>query len=611
MPSAADISAKMAAALRLSEPDLDTSIGTPIRKVLDAVAEATAEAYTDQHLINYSYDVDSKVGGDLDDFAALFGLSRIPAQRSQGVVTFARANDVNGRTTTAIIPPGTQIAALTSPVAYVQTTLAGVLNPGQLTVDLPVQALLGGPAGNVAAGLLVNPVGNSTNVNSVTNTAPLTGGLAQESDTQLRTRFKATVFRSLAGTEAMYRAVALDVPLNPQAPATKAVGAVNVIGSSRRRREQVQIVSGSAATSLAHAAYIFPDTAFFGPDIDGGSLLLNGLHYSFTPSNPTTGADATATVSSLGTGTPDGLYDLDFEYVPQASRNDPTNTRFGAGPVNNRIDVWCAGENLTVATQSVVFSNAKVFSTTVTSPYYTGSFTQANDSQTTPLAGNFFIPLAYGPIMSVPATISIAGTAYNQGSDYWVVYQDNAFGRTPNSLYGLAWTSGAGRVPANGATFSLVYNYNRVPWDVQDGINQWRLVGTDARAHAGKKILLRVNLAVVYDRRFSQSTVNTNLDAALSLYLSSLGFNASVQVSDVINTAHNVGGVNNVRFLTSADDAVNYAISRMSEVTANAKLSTYASGGGRAIDVIFADNEYPVYHSSYIAVKAPNSFGGG
>jgi uncharacterized phage protein gp47/JayE len=230
MPSSGEIVTRMITALRASEPDLDTSIGTPLRKILDAVGESIAEAYVDEHLITYAYDIDSKVEGDLDDFVALFGFARIPAQRSQGVVTFSRPHDDVANQTALVIPPGTQVAALTNPLVYVQTTTSAVLNPGQYSAEIPVQAMLAGPQGNVAAGLvtqLISPGG----ISSAVNVNPLSGGSAQESDEELRARFKATVFRSLAGTQAMYDGVAREIPQDPSLPESRAISRVNVIGS--------------------------------------------------------------------------------------------------------------------------------------------------------------------------------------------------------------------------------------------------------------------------------------------------------------------------------------------------------------------------------------------
>jgi uncharacterized phage protein gp47/JayE len=605
MPSTGDIVSNMVAALRASEPDLDTSIGTPIRKILDAVGESIAEAYSDEHLITYQYDIDSKVGGDLDDFCALFGITRIPAQRAQGVVTFTRPNDSFAATTAAIIPPGTQVLAQTNPVVYAQTTVGGVLNPGQLSADVPVQAVSAGAQGNVAAGLLTTIATAVSGVTKAINTQPLTGGSGQESDEALRARFKATVFRSLAGTQAMYTAIAQSIPQDPATPTQFAVSAANVLGSSKRYREQIQMVSGTATSTISGAAYIFADNVFCGSDIDSGSMLTLGANFSFAPSNPTNRTNASAIISAIA-GMPDGIYDLDFEYVPQASRNDPGNTRFATGPVNNRVDVYVNGSIPTTATQSVVFSNALTFNnTTPGSAYYNQYYESSNPTVPTPPNGFIFIPLAFSPIQSVPTTLSIASTTYNYGTDYWMVWRNDAFGRMANSATGLLWQTT--RVPANGSAFSLTYTYDKVVRNVQDAVEQWRLVGTDAKVHQAKRISLKFNFAIVYDRRYDPTAVKTAIDVALAEFIDGLGFNNPVQVSDVLQLVHNVPGVDNVRFLTSTDDATTYAMTRMSIYDGVTQLGVYATSG-RAIDVNFADDQVPIFHSSRIIQKAGNTF---
>jgi uncharacterized phage protein gp47/JayE len=606
MPSTSDVVANMVAALQASEPDLDTSIGTPIRKILDAVGEAIAEAYSDQHLITYQYDIDSKVGGDLDDFCALFGITRIPAQRAQGVVTFTRPNDQFAATTAAVIAPGTQVLAQTNPVVYVQTTVGSILNPGQLSVDVPVQAVTAGASGNVAAGLLTTIASSVNGVTTCINANPLSGGSGQETDDDLRARFKATVFRSLAGTQAMYTAIAQSVLQDPATPSTFAVSAVNVIGSSKRYREQVQLVSGTATSTVQNAAYIYASNVYCGVDIDGGSFLIPGADFTFAPSNPSDRSNASAIVSSISANMPNGLYDLDFEYIPQSSRNDPGNTRFANGAVNNRIDVYVNGSVPTVATQSVVFSNAVTFNnTTAGSAYYNAYFESSNVTTPTPPNGFIFVPLAFGPILSVPSTLSIASTSYTLGTDYWIVRRNDAFGLAPNSAYGLLWQTS--RVPANGSSFSISYTYNKVARMVQDAIDQWRLVGTDAKAHAGKRVPIKFNFAIVYSRAYDPTAVNTAISTALSAMVNSIGFNAQLQVSDVLQTVHNVPGVDNVRFLTSTDDSSSYAMCAISPYDGTTQTSVYATGG-RAIDVSFSDAQYPIFNSLRVIQRARNTF---
>lgn len=611
MPAAGDYASNMVAALRAAEPNLDTSIGTPIRKILDVVAEVAAESATDKHLLTYQYDIDSKVGGDLDDFVALFGFSRIRAQRAQGTVTFSRPDGANASNQAVVIPPGAQVVALTNPIVYVATSVSAVLDPGVLTVDVPVIAVTAGPQGNVGAGLLSTLAASIPGITAANNSQPMTGGTAQESDEQLRARFRTTVFRSLAGTEAMYEAIAREVPQDINQPGSRAVSKANVIGSSRRWREQIQVTGGTATSSIFRAAYIYQDSVVCGPDIDGGNLLVPASNYTFTPTNPVDPANlasASATLTAIS-GMPDGLYDLEFEYVPNHSRNDPTGTRWNQGSVNNRIDVYCNGIIAEQATQSVVFSNALKFSDTTSDPLYRQKFIRGTPINDSPPAGHIFIPLAFGPILTVPSTITVGGVTYNYQSDYWIAWQGDAFGYSARSRFGLVWQTT--KVPANGAVFSLNYTYNRVARDVQDAINQWRLVGTDALAHCGRQIPLKFHLAVVYDRRFTPTSVNSAIDTALADFLGNLGFDAQVQVSDVLQVVHNVPGVDNVRLLTSSDDSTSYAIARMSAFAASGseyQIQVFSSGG-RAIDVNFSNHEYPVFHSTRILAKAPNSFG--
>lgn len=610
MATTGDIVARMREALRIAEPNLDTSPGTVARKILDTVGEALGEAYSDNYLLNYQYDIDSKVEGDLDDFVALFGFTRLPAQRAQGSVTFTRPNDTSAATTSLVIAPATQVVAQTNPLVYVQTMVSAVLPPGTLSQAVPVQAVQAGPRGNVAAGLLTTLVSTTPGISTVVNPGALSGGTAEESDAELRDRFKRTVFRSLAGTEAMYLGVSQEVPQDPLQPSTKLNSRVSVIGSSKRRREQIQIVSGTASVSLTNAAYIYADNVICGADIDNGQFLVPGSEFTFTPTNPTNRNDATAVLASVSSvAMPDGIYDLEFEYVPQASRNDPGNTRFAQGSINNRIDIWIDGVSVEVATQSVVFSTANPFTAaTVNDPYYAAYYSQSNPAAANPPVGWYFIPLTFGPILSVPASITIAGTTYNYGSDYWYVGRSDTFGNAPNSKYGLSWTNAAGRQPANNSVFPLVYNYNRAAFDTQEAIRNWRLLATDTWVHAGFSQPLKFNFAVVYDRRFDSTAVKTEVDNALASFINNIGFGDSVQVSDVLNVVHNVPGIDNVRFLTSTDNPTTYAITRMSRYDPTAQIGVVQSGG-RAIDYDMRELIYPVFHSTVIVPKAPNTFG--
>jgi uncharacterized phage protein gp47/JayE len=597
MPSSADIAQQVRATLALSEPDLDTSIGSVAGKIIDAVSLPMAEAFLDQHLARYQYDIDSMTAGTLEGFVRLFGMNRKAARFAVGTVTFARSANTAAKGT-ATIPIGTQVMSNTNPVIYVQTTAGAVMAVGQTTVDIPVQTVAAGSAGNVAAGTLVNLVSDVPGLSTITtNAASLTSGQDQESDDTLRERWKTQVFRNLAGTRQMYRAMALQ--------ADDAVTAVNVLGSRKTWTDRVTITGGtSGPLSFGNPAYIYSTGVFVGLDLGTYNLLAQNTDYAVVINN--TVNPATIVINAVASGgLADGNYDIQFDYVPTYSRNNPFATRFNEPyAVNNRIDVWVNGQAPVAVTQACKFISTVRFTNTSTDALYRGNFRTTKGAQ--PSTNDIFTPLAYVPVLSVPDTMTIGGTTFTEGTHYDIVHRSDAFGYTPNSVAGIVWYA-AGSVPVSNTAFTVNYVYNQVPAEVQKSIEtQWRLLGTDVRAHAGIQKMYRFHLGVIYERGSDTSAVNTAMTAAVSNLLAGLGFDSSLQVSDVIQTAHNVPGVDNVRFLNSTDDSTNYAIQ---QINTDGTVSATVATGGRATDVYFDDATYPQLFDLRILVKTRTNFG--
>lgn len=602
----ADIASQMKSALAASMPELDTSVGTPAAKILDAVAGSISDAYLDNQLLTYTYDIDSKNDADLDAFCQLFGIARLPAKRATGTVTFTRGSE----NTDAIvfIPINFQITSTTDTGIIFQTVTGATMNVGTLSVSVPVQAVDAGPEGNIGPNLITNMSSPIQGVASVTNTAATTGGVDQETDTALRSRWKATVFRNMAGTEDMFLGIALN---------DEDCFAAQVVTATKMIREQVQIVSGAATSTVNDAKYVFGTPVFLGQDIDNGDVFVNGHDYTFTATVP-----PVVTVNSA-TAIPDGtICDLEYQYTPNASRSDPANA------ILNRVDVWCAGSRAVAAQQSMVFRNTVTFTTS-------GAMNRTNfirPDGTLPTSGNVFVPLAYGPIMTVSPTVTIASTTYGLATAanplgtvtggvtyaYQIVHDNTSDGWSPQSRFGLEWH--ASYLPANNSVFTLgvdgAYTYNDVPTAVQKEIDSWRLAGTDARAHQATSALLRFSFAVMYDRNAYPPQVNQAINAALSGWLNSLGISAVVQVSDVLQVVHNVPGVDNVRFLNGADypgwtsgTSNSYALGIQRLTPAGTVQTSYVDTTGRPTDVNFTDSEVPQFGGGVYAQRAQNSFG--
>jgi uncharacterized phage protein gp47/JayE len=218
---------QMLAQLRVLDPSVSAEVGTPERKILDTVAQALSDSQVDLTQLSGALDVDSKYGQNLDRFLALFGFGRQQAVRAQGFVDFRR----DGASTIDIrIPMGSQIQLpadddvdlFDTTLPVYETTFESTLLAGQTSVSVPVRAIIAGESGNLEAGKFLQPVGAPVyGITEWYNVAAITGGIDQEDDDQLKTRFKNTVFRNLAGTQDQFMALAVST-----AYTTK----VNVVG---------------------------------------------------------------------------------------------------------------------------------------------------------------------------------------------------------------------------------------------------------------------------------------------------------------------------------------------------------------------------------------------
>lgn len=146
-----------------------------------------------------------------DDFLALHaqqrGLSRKPALAASGSLTFSRQTALAYDLT---IPAGTVASTQGDAPLRFATTQASVLKAGYTSVSVPAAALAPGAGSNAAAGTVCVLVTPPPGIESVSNTAPFSGGVDAESDDLLRTRLLQSYAQVSNGTNPeFYRAFAL------------------------------------------------------------------------------------------------------------------------------------------------------------------------------------------------------------------------------------------------------------------------------------------------------------------------------------------------------------------------------------------------------------------
>lgn len=240
MPTAYDFENSIVNSLRVTDPQLDTSLGTAIRKMISAVAMEIGNYVTDQDVTSTLYSLESVSGAELDYLVGQFGFARQMAKAARGSVTIRRDN-ADSRLE---VPYGMQFykpETSTSGQVVYQTTAYAVLEEGVTDATIAVVAVNPGVAGNVAANTITRTNG-FTGYISVTNELPLVGGRDEEQDDALRRRFLDTVFRNVSGTKDQYLGLSL---------ANANVSRANVIGAMTRYIEVAQVEKRGASDLFA------------------------------------------------------------------------------------------------------------------------------------------------------------------------------------------------------------------------------------------------------------------------------------------------------------------------------------------------------------------------
>lgn len=659
-PSQSDIASQIIAALNVAEPDLDTSVGTTVRKMIDAFSDQLSGAYADNNISASASDVTNLTGTALDNYVGSFGMARFPAKSASGLVIFSRPPAVSATVLPDITIPGGTIVATTDSNPITFSVMFNAVMPGaDLSISVPVVAVVGASASNVAAGnisVISTPV---TGISSVSNPLAMTGGADAESDAALIARFQATNFRGFTGTVANLVGVSLE---------NTAVSRVNPIGPRSTTMVQVQI-SGSPGTGTTQPVewpYIYSDNMFFGPDIGDGQILNptsqytatitqdggTGLYYisitvvaptaatvvaaaaanlttPITTSNNTfqfgnitytvapgtyttaptlmaamqaatspTGALSTvitltnnagiftATAVALGpapnglaftegsgflalsgfavnqalaggSGAPNGIYELQYDYQSPWTRNSVANH------ILNDVDIWVDGTDYQEATETLPFgvgsgapAPSGTFTATTTSTYYTNNWVRS-DGITHPTVGNFFIPVSFTPVAALPATmfdgVHNGPIGYLFGTHYWLVHNLGATGWSPHSLGGIEWSASALWGATGNWTMAVEYYYNGVPSEIETDLSGQSLAGTqNVWCHQANEMYLNFTLVVVLVQGYTYSSVLPAVEAALVNVCGGITFTQTLDISEIIAAVQDVNGIQAVRMATPA-----------------------------------------------------------
>lgn len=198
---------QLVTALNQIDPQINTMVGSPIRKVLESVARQAAAISVNQTALSDPWDLDSKSGTQLDAFASFLGFGRRQGRKAQVMVEFYLTSPA---TSAISIPQGLTVSDGTHLFQTLQAASIPVLSQ---TVSVACGAASTGSAYNVQAYTITTVGSGLTGSQTVScqNPQAAAGGADPETDSQLRARIKATFLRNVAGTADAYKNIALNV----------------------------------------------------------------------------------------------------------------------------------------------------------------------------------------------------------------------------------------------------------------------------------------------------------------------------------------------------------------------------------------------------------------
>lgn len=500
------------------------------------------------------------------------------------------------------------------------TTFAVTLTAGSISTNAPIRCTFAGTIGNVAANTINSFTSSPVlGVTSVTNIAATTGGLDQESDAEFKVRFKNTVFRNLAGTEDQYLALAIATAYTSKANVVGPVSLyreyiqvppVDDASSYDVNGDSTPDVGGgnsgeytTALSTIPYAKKIYDlmpvyisdgsgdiNSTFYRPGVDfrmnvdtsakdfGDTKRLSDTSLgpdvtdisaldqpNFTLMNVYTGTDPT--VMSIR---PNDILLAEYNYLSDSSRNNPD---LG---VTNAVDVFIDGGNNTLA--STVLNRpwtTEIFINNPGSKYYYENFRRVGQPDKRPTLGNAVSILYWQPVVDLPDQIIIGVNTYTKNIHYWPVEDITDLHGTTRSRGGIEWSvNQLGQLdqdpdegPYTGLTifgldqYTAVeidnYTYDRNIADLQGSLDNARQITTDVLAHKIKTRYFKFDVTVMYSPGVSQGDTNLAVQIALSQYLSSQNFGTTVQLSDILQTIHNVSGIDNVRWSNDVPGSTN------------------------------------------------------
>lgn len=568
---------------KLLDPAISLEVGTPERKIVEAVAEQIAAAQVDIAVLARQHNIDQMNGVRLDAFMNNFGFARQLPTRASGTVTISRTtpglSPVTIQRGTQFVAPATEA----TPQLYYTSLETAVIQPNELSREIFVECNSPGTIGNVPSNSIsgfaaTQVLGGFT---FIRNTNPISGGKDGETDEQFKIRFKNTAFRHMAGTSDSYLALAVAQP---------GISKANVIGAQSRYIEYIQThdakdtaagqtrdfdltgerfpyKSTTTISTVPYSKYTYSTNYYLqDPTLGSGqdSFLKPNVDYVFNAPAWRDGASLNLSGNPVAPNitllNPSAASEDDIEqrvllfehsYISKASRND------WASRIVNCVDIYVNGEESTAVSsrEPVPFSSTtggpEKFSNDVTSPYYRQLYRRTK-TYTVPNLSSYIQVLYWQPVLRIPDTISCGNVVFTKNSDYFQIEDVSEHRGTVRARDGIEWTATALTrllTELNGVdSIVLDYFFDSNISQLQTVVERNKQITTDVLVHKAKIKYLKLYLTVMYSPNSTPENVDKLVYSSVQTFLEGQYFGSAVQLSDLLQAIHNTPGIDNVRW---------------------------------------------------------------
>ncbi len=458
--------------IRLSSPQLDTSPASPIRVVLDAVAELHAQADLAEDKA-YDWDLAKKSGKDLDDFVGLFGFSRVPTTHAAGFVTVTFAANT---TRDYIIDAGTSVLAFrpgNRRIEYEVSRRTAIPRYSSFAT-LQVMAKEPGASSNARPGELTFLDHDMDSFIMVKNDEPVSGGRGAETDDELRNRFRADLFRNVLGSEAYYRSVAFRHPR---------VASAQLIRPFSETEEYLKVTNRRVECQEDSLIYTYPNNFFvYLPRKD--RWLQESQDFIVTVDNDTPNPPV---INFQGTEVVEGdNVTVRYSYCSNKSRNHPQSNTY------HFLDLYVLGRQPMPISDLASFPSGNLFGN--------GSVTRATHPEGVP--GTPYYIFTRQPVVKLHPEFEVNGRRYYEGRDYRLVKDRSLNEGSTRARDILIWKTSLPPTGVSPETFHIPYFCEGVVEELQAVMDDPSVISAtdDVLVHSSSEIPFDINLIVEWEK---------------------------------------------------------------------------------------------------------------